>query len=82
MEENNSITPVTDEEQWSDATGTSSESGMSPQAAGYAPLEDYQILQDEDDEDEEDDEKQEKEEQGSPAQETAETWRELSLIHI
>ena len=76
MEGNNSITPVTDEEQWSDATGTSSENGTSPQAAGYAPLENYQILQDEDDEDEEEEEKQEKEERGSPAQGTAEDWRE------
>lgn len=74
MEGNNSITPVTDGEQWSEGTGSSSEGGTAPQDAGYAPLENYQMLQD-DDEDEEE-EIQEKEEQGSPAQETAEAWRE------
>lgn len=75
MEGNSSITPVTDGEQWSEGTESSSEGGTAPQDAGYAPLDNYQMLQDDDD-DEDEEEIQEKEEQGSPAQEIAEAWRE------
>lgn len=77
MDPHTSITPITDGEHWSDDTETSSE-GTSPRHAGYAPLEQYQVLADEDEEEEEEKEEGEegKDEQGGPTGGLTEAWRE------